>query len=63
MSSGKVTERPNATVTAWDFIKDNYDPDDRLAVVIKNPHENRVTQRMDTANCLTGFPEVAARSQ
>ena len=52
MSSGKVTERPNATVTAWDFIKDNYDPDDRLAVVIKNPHENRVTQRMDTAKAI-----------
>jgi hypothetical protein len=33
----------NTTVTAWDFIKDNDDPDDRLAVVIKNPHENRVT--------------------
>lgn len=42
----------NATVTAWDFIKDNYDPDDRLAVVIKNPHENRVTQRMDTAKAI-----------
>lgn len=52
MSSGKVTERSNATVTAWDFIKDNYDPDDRLAVVIKNPHENRVTQRMDTAKAI-----------
>jgi len=52
MSSGKVTERPNATVTAWDFIKDNYDPDDCLAVVIKNPHENRVTQRMDTAKAI-----------
>ena len=52
MSSGKLTERSNATVTAWDFIKDNYDPDDRLAVVIKNPHENRVTQRMDTAKAI-----------
>lgn len=52
MSSGKVTESPKATVTAWDFIKDNYDPDDRLAVVIKNPLENRVTQRMDTAKAI-----------
>lgn len=52
MPSGKVTERSNATITAWDFIKDNYDPDDRLAVVIKNPHENRVTQRMDTAKAI-----------
>lgn len=52
MSSGKVTEGPKVTVTAWDFIKDNYDPDDRLAVVIKNPHENRVTQRIDTAKAI-----------
>jgi len=43
---------PKISVTAWDFIKDNYDPDDRLAVVIKNPHENRVTQRMDTAKAI-----------
>ena len=52
MSSGKVTERPNATITAWDFVEDNYDPDDRLAVVIKNQHDNRVTQRMDTAKAI-----------
>ena len=52
MSSVKAPERPKVTVTAWDFIKDNYDPDDRLAVVIKNPHENRVTQRMDTAKAI-----------
>jgi hypothetical protein len=50
--SCKAPERPKVTVTAWDFIKDNYDPDDRLAVVIKNPHENRVTQRMDTARAI-----------
>jgi len=51
MSSVKA-EKPKVSVTAWDFIKDNYDPDDRLAVVIKNPHENRVTQRMDTAKAI-----------
>jgi len=42
----------SVTITAWDFIKDNYDPEDRLAVVIKNPHENRVTQRLDTAKAI-----------
>src|SRR5262245_37956816 len=52
MSSGKVTEKPNATITAWDFVKDNYGSDDRLAVVIKNLHENRVTQRLDTAKAI-----------
>jgi hypothetical protein len=58
--SASTPGRPTATVTAWDFVKDNYDPDDRLAVVIKNPHENRVTQRMDTARAIAS-PDLQKR--
>ena len=49
MPESRTAERPRVTVTSWDFIKDNYDPDDRLAVVIKNQDKDRVIQRIDTA--------------
>ena len=44
--------KPEVTITAWDFIKDNYEPDDRLAVVLKNSLDNRVTQRIDSAGVM-----------
>ena len=30
------------TVTSWDYIKDNFQADDRLAVVIKNSKEQPI---------------------
>ena len=36
------------SVTSWDYIKDNYEADDRLAVVIKQP-SGQVIQRINTA--------------
>ena len=36
------------SVTSWDYIKDNYEADDRLAVVIKQP-SGQVIQRISTA--------------
>jgi len=36
------------TVTSWDYIKQNYHPDDRLAVVIKH-QSGSVVQRISTA--------------
>jgi len=41
-----------ATITSWDYIKQNYDPDDRLAVVIKNQDKDQVIQRIDTARSI-----------
>lgn len=35
-------------MTTWDYIKENYHPDDRLAVVIKNA-SGPVIQRISTA--------------
>ena len=49
MPAATTQQRHKLTVTSWDFIRDNYDPDDRLAIVIKNPHKDRVIQRIDTA--------------
>lgn len=37
----------NLTVTSWDYIKDNFQPHDRLAIVIKTQQE--VIQRIATA--------------
>ena len=45
----------NLTVTSWDYIKDNFQSDDRLAVVIKNSKGNRLIQRIATAEQLAGF--------
>ncbi len=39
-------------VTSWDYIKQNYDPDDRLAVVIKNQMTGQVIQRLDSARAI-----------
>ena len=52
MPAFRTTERPKVTVTSWDYIKDNYDPDDRLAVVIKNQQTDRVIQQVDTAKAI-----------
>jgi hypothetical protein len=49
MSAAPVQQRPAVTVTSWDFVKDNYDPNDRLAVVIKNLSKDRFIQRIDAA--------------
>jgi hypothetical protein len=40
-------EPQNPTITSWDYIKDNFQPEDRLAVVIKTRQE--VIQRIATA--------------
>ena len=40
------------TVTSWDYIKQNYDSDDRLAVVIKNHMTGQVIQRLDSARAI-----------
>jgi hypothetical protein len=42
-------EKARVTVTSWDYVKDNFWPEDRLAVVIKNQEKDQVIQRMDTA--------------
>jgi hypothetical protein len=49
MPTATVQQRPTVTVTSWDFVKDNYDLSDRLAVVIKNRSKDRFIQRIDTA--------------
>ena len=41
-----------STITSWDYIKQNYDPDDRLAVVIKNHLTGQVIQRLDSARAI-----------
>jgi hypothetical protein len=52
MPGARTAGRPKVTVTSWDYIKDNYDPDDRLAVVIKNQDKDQVIQRIDTAKAI-----------
>jgi len=39
-------------VTSWDYIRDNFESEDRLAVVIKNQQRNQLTQRIATAESL-----------
>lgn len=39
----------NDAVTSWDFIKQNYRPDDRIALVIRNRHEDYTLQRLLSA--------------
>ena len=41
-----------STITSWDYIKQNYDPDDRLAVVIKNQRTGQVIQRLTSARAI-----------
>ncbi|HXU21051.1 MAG TPA: DNA-primase RepB domain-containing protein [Verrucomicrobiae bacterium] len=40
---------PAAPVTSWDFIKQNYRADDRIAIVIRNRHEDYTLQRLLSA--------------
>ena len=49
------------TVTSSDYIKQNYDPDDRLAVVIKNHLTGQVIQRLDSARAIASrdFQQLA----
>jgi len=42
------------TVTSWDYIRDNFHPGDRLAVVIKREQGNGLIQRIATAEQLAG---------
>ena len=42
----------NTTITSWDYIKQNYHPDDRLAVVIKNQVTGQVIQRLGSARAI-----------
>ena len=42
----------DTTITSWEYIKQNYDPDDRLAVVIKNHQTGQVIQRLDSARAI-----------
>jgi len=46
--------RANRTVTSWEYIKDNFQPEDRLAVVVKRRHTAEVVQRIATASQLAG---------
>lgn len=39
----------NDAVTSWDFIKQNYRPSDRVALVIRNRHEDYALQRLMSA--------------
>src|SRR5437762_11799448 len=41
------------TITSWEYIKDNFEPSDRLAVVIKR-RQNEIVQRLATAEQLAG---------
>lgn len=40
----------NDAVTSWDFIKENFRPQDRIAVVIRNRHEDYTLQRLLSAH-------------
>lgn len=39
-------------ITSWEYIKDNFQPDDHLAVLIKNSSKNQLIQRLVTADQL-----------
>src|SRR5947208_13913179 len=45
---------PKRTITSWEYIKDNFEPSDRLAVVIKRRHKDEIVQRLVTAEQLAG---------
>ena len=46
--------RSKQTITAWEFIRDNFEPRDRLAVVIKRRQTNDLVQRLATAEQIAG---------
>jgi hypothetical protein len=48
----QADDRNRPTVTSWDYIKDNFQPDDRLALVIKNQRKNQLVQHIATAERL-----------
>src|SRR5437867_10561598 len=41
--------RSKQTITSWEFIRDNFEPRDRLAVVIKRRQTDHLVQRLATA--------------
>jgi RepB DNA-primase N-terminal domain len=41
-------------ITSWEYIKDNFHPGDRLAVVIKRQQNHELVQRLVTAELLAG---------
>ena len=45
---------PKRTITSWEYIKDNFEPSDRLAVVIKRRQKDEIVQRLATAEQLAG---------
>src|SRR5438034_3253032 len=45
---------PKRTITSWEYIKDNFEPSDRLAVVIKRRQQDEIVQRLVTAEQLAG---------
>ena len=45
---------PKRTITSWEYIKDNFEPSDRLAVVIKRRQKDGIVQRLVTAEQLAG---------
>src|SRR5207249_10930381 len=45
---------PKRTITSWEYIKDNFEPSDRLAVVIKRRQQDEIVQRLATAEQLAG---------
>ena len=46
--------RSKQTITAWEFIRDNFEPRDRLAVVIKRRQRDDLVQRLIMAEQLAG---------
>ena len=42
------------TITSWEYITDNFEPGDRLAVVIKRQQKHALIQRLATAEQLAG---------
>ena len=46
--------RAKRTITSREYIKDNFEPSDRLAVVIKRRRKDEIVQRLATAEQLAG---------
>src|SRR5438094_7303033 len=46
--------RAKRTITSREYIKDNFEPSDRLAVVIKRRQKDGIVQRLVTAEQLAG---------
>ncbi|MEW5980451.1 MAG: DNA-primase RepB domain-containing protein [Acidobacteriota bacterium] len=52
MPVARDSPSPKVSITSWDYIKQNYHVDDRLAVVIRNQPKNQLIQRIDTARVM-----------